>query len=444
MVPPADAWRRVVTALVQLRDAVEHQLATREAAGQHRDQAVHLGAGQVHEEPLRGHEHAVARVDLLGPRLVEHRDVELTPAGVLRQHLPAQRPGGRQVDADPAHTGVVHPPELGLEPFAQRDHGAAGVLRQEVADARVEGRRPQALPLGPRAAAAQPLGERVVHALDQLDGERIADHAVRPGRFLRAVVQRPQQGLRDAREFRANAAVVHERTPPQQPPTRSPAAGAGARSQRTRRTDITAPGAAATCERRHASLSLIMQPAWIMHIPSGQSRSHCSRRFPPYPLGMREQRACRATMEGALAVIHGNCVINADCMINEECEAGCALRELVRSHVAVAPIVDRSCPRSPPPRRRPPSPTSRPSSATSRSPTPQRLGRRLDGVRKVRDPASGAADPAAGSSRTSPQARLRVARARAPPSRSSSYPPELPVSQARDELARRPSRSTRS
>src|SRR6185312_2073157 len=130
----------------------------------------------------------------------------------------------RKVDRDPLDPPVVDPPELRLEALAEGDDGAARMPAEERPDPLVEGPRPQTLPLGPAAALAEALRERVVDAVDELDRQRVLEDAARARRLLRAEVQRPEQGLGDAGEVdRDLAGVAHRSTLVGPPRTRSAA-----------------------------------------------------------------------------------------------------------------------------------------------------------------------------------------------------------------------------
>jgi hypothetical protein len=71
----------------------------------------------------------------------------------------------------PSARAVVDPPELGLEPLARAHDRAAGAGGLEAPHPAIEAARPRSLPLG-QAAGAEPLGDRVVDALGELDRSR--------------------------------------------------------------------------------------------------------------------------------------------------------------------------------------------------------------------------------------------------------------------------------
>ncbi len=103
---------------------------------------------------------------------------------------------------------VVDAPGLGLEALAERDDGAVRAPLQEAPDLAVERQDAERLPLG-RPARAEALGERVVDAVDEVDGDRVAQHGVGAAGLERAVVERPEERLRDALEAGVDARHVH-------------------------------------------------------------------------------------------------------------------------------------------------------------------------------------------------------------------------------------------
>jgi hypothetical protein len=181
---------------------IEQQPAAPEAPGDRRDQPVDVGGIEVHQQSLRRNEHAARHVDRVHPAVVERRARQHVPARRLRQQRAGDLDHLGQLDREPLDAAVVDAPELRLEALPQRHHRRAGVARGEARDRLVEAQRAQSLALREqRVRRPEPLGEREVDPVDQLDRHRIVQHRVVPACLGRAEVERPEQRLGNAREL---------------------------------------------------------------------------------------------------------------------------------------------------------------------------------------------------------------------------------------------------
>jgi hypothetical protein len=111
----------------------------------------------------------------------------------------AQRDRLGQVDAQPANTAVVDPPELGLETLAESDDRAVRVGAEKAQDGVVEAAGPERLRL--TEAAPEPLLEGVVDQIDELDRLRVVDDRIGPERLHGPLVERPEQRLGQVAEL---------------------------------------------------------------------------------------------------------------------------------------------------------------------------------------------------------------------------------------------------
>ena len=125
-----------------------------------------------------------------------------------------------------AATGVPRRDRIPTTTAAARSRSASAALP----DRRVETTRAQRLPLRETFAGAEPLLEREVNPLDELDGHRVPEHCVRPPRLDGPVVERPQQRLgypleldsdllhpRDGTDAAAGGGVANARSSPRMP-----------------------------------------------------------------------------------------------------------------------------------------------------------------------------------------------------------------------------------
>ena len=150
---------------------------------------------KVHQQSLGHDEDAARRVDLVHPAEVECRPRDAPMAVGVRQPARAEGNRLRQVDGQPADTAVVDAPESGLEPFAERDDGAVRMLTHEPTHLVVEPERPERVRF---ARPAEMPFEGIVDRVADLDRLRIREQCVGPAGVGGAVVERPEQGFRDA------------------------------------------------------------------------------------------------------------------------------------------------------------------------------------------------------------------------------------------------------
>jgi hypothetical protein len=160
--------------------AVEQQGLPGESPGGQAYQAIDVAGLEVHQESLGTHQDTLARIDLVHPPRVSGRARQRAQARLVGQELAPQGDRLGQVHGQPPDLAVVHPPELGLEAFAQCHDDRPGMIRDKPAYFSIEAEHPERMPLPGRVAAET--AEWVVDALDQFDGFRVVQERMRAAR----------------------------------------------------------------------------------------------------------------------------------------------------------------------------------------------------------------------------------------------------------------------
>lgn len=168
---------------------------------------------QIHQQPLSRDQQALRIINAAHPNVLNDGRRHLGSPVTHRKRLVAQPRNLGQIHPDPPQTLVVHPPELRLQTFPERDDRALGMLGQKPTNGLVKGQRPKRLPLRPPRALVEPRLERVVDPLNQVHRHRILKQCVWAGSLLRPEEQRPEQGFGHSGEIDRDLRFLAQRSP---------------------------------------------------------------------------------------------------------------------------------------------------------------------------------------------------------------------------------------